>query len=119
MKREKEIGKVSSVFLGPDQDRGFFTFNIGIDFKGSFQHFGNYALDSYDEEAKKRMGTAEGMNAIRGLYDFFGVHDLNDAIGKYVEVDREGDSWGIIVRISRLSVDGGAVYDIKNYFPNV
>jgi len=55
---------------------------------------------------------SRGMRKLVELCEFFKVRTLSGAADKYIEVERE-HPYSNIVRIHRLTVDGGAVFDAQ------
>ena len=74
----KKLAKIET--MGLDWfDRGILVVNAyGEDEDGWYQGFLNHVLDSYDEDLKKRVGTASGMNFLIDLLKFFGVNNLTE-----------------------------------------
>ena len=60
------------------QDRKILILDVWVDLEGSgsFSCF-NIVLDTYDQDKKKRVGTAYGLEMIRQTLDFFGVDDFS------------------------------------------
>ena len=87
-KLEKELGVITDTMLGIE-DHGLFTFSIGFDFGTSSQGFGNVSLDTYDKNSDKRVGTAEGCEAIMRLLEAVGVRKWEDLVAKEMWVYRE------------------------------
>ena len=84
---EKELGKIISTHLGIE-DHGIMSFMIVFDFGGRGRGFGGYALDTYDEKLKKRVGTAYGMEVIMRILNAVGVDKWEDLVGKVCWVYR-------------------------------
>src|SRR5213594_3604403 len=94
-KTHAELGRIERTMLGTE-DHGIFTFMIQLDFGGTGQGFGGYALDQPKGRAqnyKGRHGTAFGMEAIIKLLDAVGVESWEDLKGK--EVWAYGDKDGL------------------------
>ena len=74
----KKLAKIET--MGLDWfDRGILVVNAyGEYVDGWCQGFLNHVLDSYDEDLKKRVGTASGMNFLIDLLKFFGVNNLTE-----------------------------------------
>ncbi len=62
------------------------TCYLQLDYGDVTQGFGDYALDSYDEKSKTRIGTAHGMEFIIQILNIVGVDEWNELVGKYVRV---------------------------------
>ena len=60
------------------QDRRILILDVFVDLEsgGGLSVF-NMCLDTYDQDKKKRVGTAYGCEMIRQTLDFFGVDDLS------------------------------------------
>lgn len=95
-----ENGKISDTMLGKE-DHGIMTFYLFIEFEIGNCGFGGYSLDSYDQEKKKRIGTAAGMQAISEIMDCVGVSKWEDLKGSYIRCEHEGFG-GKIIRIGNL-----------------
>lgn len=95
-----ENGKIKSTGLGPSANdgRGFGAW-LHIEFNGSGQGFGGYALDTYLEKQDRRdnydrVGTAWGMEYIRRLLDTLEVGTWEELPDTHVRVRRTTDGWG-------------------------
>lgn len=97
---ERELGKIEKATI-EYEDHGILTAFIGIDFGTSYQSFGGYSLDNWNEAEQRRIGTAAGMDFIMGIMDAVGVNSWGDLIGKEVWVEREpkDGAFGRIVSI--------------------
>ncbi len=93
--------RIESTMLGIE-DHGIMTFTIMLDYGGSAQGYGGYAMDSYDKVNKKRIGSAFGIESIRAVLEAVGVTRWEDLKGKYVRVEREGGWSGKIFAIGHL-----------------
>lgn len=111
VKRERLLGKVDSTFLGVE-DHGIMSFMIRFDFGTIHQGFGNYALDNWIEEKKKRIGTASGMDAIMQILKVFNVDSWEKIRGKICWVEKEN---GMIVAIEAPEFEGGHGFSIKDW----
>jgi hypothetical protein len=93
----EQIAKITSTSLGWE-DHGIFTVWLNLDYGGSGQGAGGYALDQplRDKNDKfiKRTGTASGMDFIIGIIRACGVEKWEDVEGRTVIALREGDGWG-------------------------
>ncbi len=83
-------GKILSTTLGYE-DHGIFTFCLHLDFGGSGQGAGSYALDSYRKDLGKRVGTASGMDMIIAILNTVGVETWEELKGKYIRVKHDGE----------------------------
>jgi hypothetical protein len=83
-------GKIGSTMLGVE-DHGIMSFFLHLEFDGSGQGFGGYALDQWDETKKRRVGTAFGLECIQRILDTVGVEKWEDLKGKYIRVKKA--SW--------------------------
>lgn len=66
MSAEIKNAKITSTHLG-NEDHAIFTAYLSLDFGGSAQSFGGYALDEYDKDKKRRVGTAFGTEFIKAI----------------------------------------------------
>lgn len=107
MSTETEICRVVRVSFERD-DHGILTCSIPIKFAGSGQSYGGYALDGPGPNHTRKPSLFAGLALLR-IVDFFGGN-LDSAAGTVVVVTRES---GLIRRIARLDVDGGAVLDFR------
>lgn len=110
----REIGRIARVDLGPE-DHGLFSFAVHLRFQGSAQAYGPYALDEYQADLKRRVGSAAGLGVIMRFFAWAGVTDLSRATQLPVIAER-GAGNGDIVRLWRLPCDGGEVFDIGAIF---
>ena len=91
------------------QDRGILIFWIMVDYEeGMSQGVGGIALDTYDEDKKKRIGTAYGCEIIRQLLLALDVNDFSEMKGKMVYVLGEGNGLSFTPKgIKTLQLNGG------------
>ena len=103
----KQLAKITKAYLGI-KDRGIFHFWIHVDYEeGCSQGIGGYALDTYDEKLKRRVGSAYGCEMIIQLLKVLDVDDLSEAKGKMIWVLGEGKGFGFKPKgLESLSVDG-------------
>jgi hypothetical protein len=80
---ERRVAKITGAHLGWE-DHGIFTCWIDLDYGGSGQGAGLYALDEYIVEKDCRVGTAEGMEFIMRLLKACGVGRWEDLVGRTV-----------------------------------
>lgn len=64
--------KIRAVRLGIE-DHGILTATIDLDYGGAGQGFGNFALDRYDPQTKKRVGDPACGTFIRRCLDVFEI----------------------------------------------
>lgn len=102
----KQLAKIKSAEL-EIQERGILNFWINVDYEdGGSQGIGGIALDTYDKEKKRRIGTAYGCEMIRRLLLALDVNDFSEMKGKIIWVLGEGE--GLMFKpkgIKRLDVD--------------
>ena len=96
---ETENATITEADLGVE-DHGIFTCFITLTGDGWGQGFGGYALDKWDEAQHKRIGTAHGMDFIKGIMDTFGVSMWSELRGKHCRVERDGKR---ITRIGHIT----------------
>lgn len=82
---DTETARVEYFKLGYE-DHGILTFWVGLNYKGSGQGFGGYALDSYDKKSEKRCGSIFGSEVILRLLRCFNVDDIGEIKGKPILV---------------------------------
>lgn len=112
----EQIAKIRSTSLGYE-DHGIFTACLDLDYGGSGQGAGLYALDQYDEETKERHGTAGGMDFIIGVMAACGVSTWEKVAGRTVIALRE-DGWhGKVVGLKPLPTEGGKTFIFTSAFP--
>jgi hypothetical protein len=87
--RVKELGKISSVSLGIEDDVGVFTASICFDFGGTSQCMSGWTLDTWDEKRKRRIGTAAGLDYIIRVLEAAGVGKWEDMVGNEVWVEHD------------------------------
>lgn len=110
----KELGKIESAFFG-FSDHHILTFMIGFKFGGTGQGFGNYTLDTYDKEKRRRVGTAAGTDLLIKILELFQVDEFSKLKGRYAYAIREKDRWGMIVGIELPEADGGKRFMISDW----
>ena len=77
--------QITGTMLGVE-DHGILTFMLYLDYGGSGQGFGGYALDCYDKERKVRVGEASGIDLIRGILDTLEVRSWEELKGTHCRV---------------------------------
>lgn len=87
---EIKNAKIRSTRLGIE-DNGIFDFMLHLDYGGTGQGFGGYALDEYDKLLQKRVGHRIGMEAIMRILDTVGVRNWEDLRGEYIRVRASHD----------------------------
>ena len=88
---KKQLAKVTGATL-QIQERGILSFYVFVDYEDfGRQGVGGLSLDTWDEEKKRRVGTAYGCEMIRQLLLFFGVNNLDEVKGQHVYVLGEGE----------------------------
>jgi hypothetical protein len=104
----KQLAKIRSAGL-EIKERGILNFWINVDYEnGGSQGIGGIALDTYDEDNEKRVGTAYGCEVIRRLLLALDVNDFSEMKGQIIWVLGEGEGWTFKPKgIKRLEVDGG------------
>lgn len=92
--------KITSTSLGYE-DHGIFTCSLCLEGDGWGGNYGGYALDSFDRQKGKRVGTAMGFDAVIELMKTLEVETWESLKGKYVrcKFDRP---YGKIVSIGHL-----------------
>lgn len=74
------------------EGHGIMTCYLLIEGDGWCCNFGGYALDSWNNEESRRVGTAQGFNAVIELMKTLEVEKWEDLKGKYIRCETEG--WG-------------------------
>lgn len=87
MSREIVNAKITRTSLSIE-DHGILTVFIHLDYGGSSQGFGGYALDTYRADIKKRVGTAWGAEYIRRILEVLEVDTWEKLPGQIVRVER-------------------------------
>ncbi len=86
-----ENALIESTMLGIE-DHGIMTCYIHLSGNGWRCVYGGFGLDAWDKDLKRRVGTAEGMDALMLLMDALEVTKWEDLKGQYVRVENTG--WG-------------------------
>lgn len=90
----KQLAKISSATL-EIKERGILNFWIYVDYEeGCSQGVGGIVLDTYDNQKKRRVGSAYGCEMIRRLLIALNVNDFSEMKGKQVWVYGEGEGLG-------------------------
>lgn len=106
---KKKLAKIKSAKF-EIQERGILNFWIHVDYEdcGFSQGIGGFALDTYNTETAKRVGTAFGCEVIRRLLLALKVNDFSEMAGKHVWVLGEGDGLSFTPKgIEPLYTNGG------------
>jgi hypothetical protein len=85
MSIEIKNAKINSTMLGYE-DHGIFSFYLNLDYDGSGQSAGGYALDSYIKEKDKRIGTVLGMQLIIEILKTLDIESWEKLKGTYIRV---------------------------------
>lgn len=104
----KQLAKIKSAGL-EIQERGILSFWINVNYEGGgSQRIGGIALDAYDKDKEKRIGTAYGCEVIRRLLLAIGVDDFSKMKGQIIWVLGEGAGLSFKAKgIKRLDINGG------------
>lgn len=104
---KKQLAKVTSASL-EIQERGILNFWIYVDYEeGCSQGIGGIALDEWDANKKRRIGTAYGCEVIRQLLLVFNVNDFSKMKDKMIWVLGEGEGFEFTPKgFASLRVDG-------------
>lgn len=87
----KQLAKVTKASL-EIKERNILNFWIHVEYEeGGGQGVGGICLDTWDENKKRRVGTAYGCEMIRRLLKIFNVDDLSEVKDQYIWVLGEGD----------------------------
>jgi len=103
----KKLAKITSAKLH-HKEREILSFWIRVDYEdfGS-QGIGGLALDQWDKEKNRRVGTAYGCEMIMRLLDTLDVDDFSEMNGRMIWVHGEGDGLKFKPKgIEPLKVDG-------------
>lgn len=100
--REIKNAQIIATMLGVE-DHGIFTVMLSLDYGGSGQGFGGWALDGKGEpRGGERVGTAWGMEFIARVMRTVGVKKWEDLKGKFIRVDATD---GRVYRIGHITKD--------------
>lgn len=107
MKMNKQLAKISSASL-EIKERGILNFWIYVDYEeGCSQGIGGIALDEFDDNKKRRVGTAYGCEVIRQILLCLDVNDFSEMKGKIIWVIGEGEGFSFMPKgIQALNVSG-------------
>ena len=93
------------------EDHGIFTFTLTLDYGDSQQCAGQYSLDQFVKEKKKRVGTALGLDLIMAIMKTIGVQTWEELAGKHIRVKAD---FGKVHAIAPLL--GGKWLDFKKFY---
>ena len=82
---ETKNAKINSTMLGYE-DHGIFTFYLNLEYDRASQSAGGFALDNYNKEVDKRIGTAVGMKLIIEILKVLEVESWEKLKGTYIRV---------------------------------
>lgn len=85
-------------------DHGFLSSFLHLDYGGSGQGFGGYALDRYDTEKKERVGSTICGIWIRRVLETVGVDNWHKLEGQNIRVEQDRP-FGKILRIGHITKD--------------
>lgn len=100
--------KIISTFFGIE-DHGIMTFTLDLDFAGSGQSYGMYALDGKSGQIEK----SRSIQAIRKVLETVGVMKWEDLKGKLIRVRKETE-FGQITHIGHILEDKW--FSLKEHF---
>jgi len=91
---EIKNARIESTSLGTE-DHGIMTYTLYLDYGGSCQGFGGFALDDPPLKGKKdRIGVAYGIESVMRILRVVGVEKWEDLPGRYIRVkSKEGGGW--------------------------
>lgn len=111
----EQIAKINSTALGYE-DHGIFTAWLDLHYGTGDQGAGGYALDSYDETKKQRVGHKCGMDFIIGILHACGVEKWEDVKGKTVIALREDGFHGKVIGLKPLPTEKGSEFLFESAF---
>lgn len=107
---DRTIGKVRKASIRRE-GHGVLTVYIDFDFGGAGQGIPGYALDSWDDELKRRVGDKRSIEFVAALMGALGVEAWEDIQGRTVHVLHEkgksGWGGGPIVGLEPLPTEKG------------
>lgn len=110
---ESRIAKITDTFLGRE-DHGIFTTMLSLDYGGSSQGAGGYALDEYTKPVERRVGTAQGLDFIIRTMDACGVDSWERIKGRTVIAIIDD---GMVRGIKPLPTEPGTPFMFADAFP--
>ena len=99
--RQIRNARIRSTQLGIE-DHGVLTAFLHLEYAGSVQGFGGYALDDWREKEGRRVGTAWGMEFIARVLALVGAEKWEDLPGHYVRADCD---YSKVHRIGHITED--------------
>lgn len=116
----KQLAKITKAFFGIEEDRGFCTFMITLNYGGAGQGFGGYALDKYNKKKDIREGTASGLNLMIEILQLFKVEEFKDLKNRivYALYDKPDSSWNRVIiglEVLPFEENGGKRFLISNW----
>lgn len=110
----KQLARVEDCYM-EIEDHGILTCWLSLHKEEGFhQSFGGCSLDGYDENLKRRIGSASGMDWVLRLLQIFSVSRLEEIKGKMCYALYENDS-ELIKGIKTLDIDGGHEFLISDW----
>jgi len=100
MAEQIENATITGTTLGKE-DHGIFTCYLHLNGEGWGSAFGGYALDEYQPAAKRRVGTAYGMEFIGAILRTLEVDSWEQLKGQHCRVATEGIG-GRVTKIGHL-----------------
>lgn len=101
------IAKIAATSLGYE-DHGILTIWLHLDYGGSGQGAGGYALDGFDKELNVRVPSVECGRWVAGVIGACGVKKWEDVAGRTIIAIRDQDGWGgTVVGLRPLPTEGG------------
>lgn len=98
------------------EDHGMLVMGVSIRFGAAHQMFGGLALDRWDEELGRRVGTARGCDFLLQMLKLFGALRLDQIKGKYVyALRRNSKHQALIEGLQRPEPDGGRMFVLKEW----
>jgi hypothetical protein len=90
-----ENAQIESTMLG-NEDHGIFTCYVTVSGDCWGCGFGGYALDKYDSDKKRRVGTAYGLEFIKRILETLEIEEWEKLPGTPVRVETNGVGGGIL-----------------------
>ena len=88
------------------ENHGIFSYMLSLDLSGGGSiGWGGYALDDFDKELKRRIGTAPGMELIMQIMAVVNVEKWEDLRGKHIRVKQAGGWGGKLIAIGHFMED--------------
>lgn len=110
----EKIAKIKRTQLGIE-DHGILTAWLHLSYGGSGQGAGGYALDSYDEKKKRRVGHACGTDFILGVLRAVGVDDWERVAGRTIIAITDTE-YGKVIGIKPLPTEKGETFMFADCF---